>query len=216
VDPRLEISMLTLRVDCSLVPGVIAPITVDALLSAIEPVLGQSRRMVTALRINGVDEPAFRDAPVLARALTDDDQVDVETSAVATLAVEALEDALRYLPSLIDASRAAGADLREGRLDHGRPAIAGLAENLALLTALAHAAGLWAREAGLASTGWLGDGVDGVEQVVGLLQDAARRHDWTAAAAALEQDLPRALCAWHDRLAAGQAAVRELALEPTS
>ena len=67
--------MLTVRVDSSLIPGVNAPIPLDALLSAVEPVLGASGRIVTALRINGVEEPAFREADVLAR--TDEPSVAV-------------------------------------------------------------------------------------------------------------------------------------------
>ena len=202
--------MLTLRVDSSLIPGVNAPITVDALLSAIEPVLGDSGRIVTALRIDGVEEPAFREASVLARELSGEARVDVDTTPVAVMARLALDDALRFLPDLAKGSRAVAADLRGPRLDEGRQAIGGLADNLALLVALVQTADIWARQAGLAPTDWLGEDVGAVERVAGLLESAAGAGDWTAAATALDTDLPHALDAWSLRLTAGRADVEAL------
>ena len=134
--------MLTVCVDSSLIPGVNAPITVDALLSASEPVLGQQGRIVTAVRINGVDEPAFREPHVLARRLGEADRVDVETRPVGMLAEQALDDAVRYLPEIAASARAMARDLRAALPVDVRPAIGNLADNVALLAGLVHTADL--------------------------------------------------------------------------
>ena len=98
--------MPTLRVDSSLIPAMKAPITVDALLSAVEPVLGESGRRVTALRINGVDEPSFREPDILARTLIGEDDVELDSTPVSVMARDALDDALRFLPELSEEARA--------------------------------------------------------------------------------------------------------------
>lgn len=202
--------MLRLRVDSSLIPGVNAPIPVDALLSAIEPVLAQSGRIVTALRINGVDEPAFREPDILARPLLSADEIDLETTPVGTMACDALDDAIRYLPALCDEARGVAAGLRGPEPDDQRRGIAALADNLALLAALVHTADLWARRAGLADGDWLGDDVAAVERVAASLETAAAAGDWSRAADALDSDLTAALEAWRARLVDGRTGMQAL------
>ena len=211
-----ETLMLELRVDSSLIPGVNAPITVDALLSAIEPVLGGTGRIVTTLRINGVEEPAFREADVLTRELAAVDAVDVDTTPVATMAGTALDDALRFLPDLTAGARTVAADLRTARTDAGQAAVGELADGLALLVALVHTADVWARQAGLAELDWLGEDVAAIERAAGRIEDASAAGDWTAAAAALEVDLAGALDAWRDRLTDGRARLDAIQLVPTA
>lgn len=202
--------MLTLRVDSSLIPGVNAPIPVDALLSAVEPVLSRTGRIVTALRINGVEEPAFREPDVLGRTVADEDEIDLDTTPVAVMATYALDDAIRFLPDLSNAARAVAAGLRGTQPDDQRAGLAGLADNLALLVALVHTADLWARQAGLAELDWLGDDVAAVERVAGSLETATAAADWPGAADALEVDLTAALGAWRERLAEGRLRVQAL------
>ncbi len=208
--------MATLRVDSSLIPGVNAPITLDALLSAVEPVLGQSGRIVTALRINGVDEPAFRQPDVLGRSLLDIDEVDLDTTPVAVMASNALDDALHYLPELSSQACDVATALRSPHAGNQLAAVAGLADNLALLAALVHAADLWARQAGLAATGWLEEDVATVDRVAASLETATAAEDWVSAADALEYDLTRALGAWQASLATGRTQVRALLPVPTA
>lgn len=208
--------MATLRVDSSLIPGVNAPITVDALLSAVEPVLGQSGRIVTALRINGVDEPAFREPDVLDRSLRDADEIDLDTTPVAVMASYALDDALRYLPDLASEAREVAAHLRSPHATEHRPSIGGLADNLALLAALVHTADVWARRAGLAGGDWLGDDVAAIERVAATLETAAGAEDWVSAADALEYDLTEALEGWQARLAAGRVDMQAFLPAPTA
>jgi hypothetical protein len=212
----METSMATLRVDSSLIPGVNAPITLDALLSAVEPVLGQSGRIVTALRINGVDEPAFREPDILGRSLVDVDEIDLDTTPVSVMASYALDDALRYLPDLSGLARDVATGLRSPHATDQRAAIGGLADNLALLTALVHTADLWARQAGLAASDWLGDDVAAVERVAASLETATWVEDWVSAADTLEYDLTAALGAWQDRLAAGRVQVQAFLPTPTA
>ena len=206
--------MPTLHVDSSLIPGVSGPITVDALLSAVEPVLAQSGRIVTGVRINGVEEPAFREPDVLALALASDATVDVDTTPVATMAVQALDDALQYLPALGEDARSLAAAFRQPDGERHQSALVGLADNLALMAALVHTADLWAGQAGLAVRDWLGDDVAAVEQAAAALQSAAERGDWPEVAEALDCRLVGALEGWQHRLADGRTQV--LALAPAA
>jgi hypothetical protein len=73
-----------------------------------------------------------------------------------------------------------------------------------------HTADLWARQAGLAASNWLGDDVAAVERVAGSLETAAAEADWGRAADALEFDLTAALGAWRERLAEGRLHVQAL------
>lgn len=208
--------MPTIRVDSSVVPAVSAPITLDALLCAVEPVLGQSGRIVTALRINGVDHPAFREPDVLSRSLVDVDEIDVDTTPVAVMATNALDDALRFLPDLASEAREVAADLRGPVATDHRRSIVGLAENLALLAALVHTADLWARQAGLAGGDWLGDDVAAVERAAAALVTAAGADAWPAVADTLEDDLTVALEGWRARLAVGRVDMEALLPPPTA
>lgn len=202
--------MLRLRVDSSLIPGVNAPIPVDALLSAVEPVLTRSGRIVTALRINGVEEPAFREPDVLARTIVADDEIDLDTTPVGVMATQALDDAIRFLPELADSARTVAAGLRGNQPTEQRPGLVGLADNLALLVALVHTGDLWAGQAGLASRDWLGEDVAAVERAAGSLQTAAAAEDWGGAAQALDVQLTAALTAWRERLVGGLSDVQAL------
>jgi hypothetical protein len=210
----METSMPTLRVDCSLIPGVNAPITVDALLSAVEPVLAQSGRIVTALRINGVDESAFRERDILDRSLVGVDEIDLHTTPVGALALQALDDALRFLPVLADEARQVAAGLRGADVGQPRQAIGELADNLALMAALVHTADLWAREAGAAGADWLGEDVAAIERVAASIESAVACEDWVTAADALEYDLSSALEGWQGRLTEGREQVQALLAAP--
>ena len=205
--------MLTLRVDSTLIPGVTVPITVDAVLSAIEPVLAQGKRIVTALRINGVDEPAFREAEVLARGLERADALDVDTTPAGEMAATALGDAIRYLPELVHEARNLAASMRGSDGAAAGEQLAPLADNLALLTALVHTADLWARQAGLAATDWMGDDVAEIDRVIVDITLAAQDGDWVAVADALDKDLTQVLASWQARLTVGHAQVQALRAE---
>ncbi|MCC6163523.1 MAG: hypothetical protein IT182_09260 [Acidobacteria bacterium] len=188
----------------------IAPITVDALLSAAEPILSRTGRIVTGLRINGVDQPAFREPDVLALDLLATDDVDLVTTPVGDLATQALDDAIRFLPELGDQARALARGLRGADVAPHCAGIGGLADNLALMAALVHTADLWARQAGLAGHDWLGEDIVAVEQAAGAIERATVNEDWVRASDALERDMAAALDAWGGRLAAGRAQVLAL------
>ncbi|WP_110172040.1 hypothetical protein [Luteitalea pratensis] len=187
-----------------------APITIDALLSAVEPVLGQSGRIVTALRINGVDEPAFRERDILERSLVGVDEIDLDTTPVGLMALQALDDALRFLPVLAGEARVVASGLRGAHVDEPRKAIGELADNLALMAALVHTADLWARQVGLAGGDWLGEDVAAVDRVAGAIEGAVGAEDWVTAADALEYDLSSSLEAWQARLVEGRGQVQAL------
>lgn len=195
--------MPRVRVDDALIPAVNGPITFDAVLSAMEPVLALGGRIVTAVRFDGVEEPAFREPDVRARPLADDTDVEVETTSPSELAAGALDDAVRLLPGLSTAACGVANQWRLGDVDDAAPALGSLAEGLALLAALVQSADLWAARAGLGASGWLGDDVVGIERAIAAIQTGVADRDWVAAADALEHDLTAALDLWRERLEAG-------------
>lgn len=208
--------MLTVRVDSVLIPDVFGPISFDAVLSAIEPVLAGEGRIVTGVRINGVEEPAFRDAITRTRTLADGDQMDLVTATAAALSAGALADAVHFLPDLTGTARAMARHLRDDDITEIHAGLGSLAEGLAMLTALILRADDWARESGLARTGWLGEDVSAVETAVERLGEAAATGAWHAVADVLDRDLAEALDAWRTRLAAGLAAVERASVSTTA
>lgn len=195
--------MLTLHVDSSLMAGVDAPITVDTLLSLVEPTLALERRRVTTLRINGVEEPAFREAEVLSRELQATDRVAIESAPAAALAQAALTDAAHWLTEVSRAAEAVSLACLAGAEDDARGGIGAFAENLALLALLVQMADGCAREAGVESSPWFGPEIAELDQQVALLQRHAAERDWGAAADALSGPVPQALGAWRTRVLAG-------------
>jgi len=208
--------MLTVRVDSVLIPDVFGPIPFDAVLSALEPVLAGEGRIVTGVRINGVEEPAFREADTRARTLADGDEMEMVTATAAALSAGALADAVHFLPEVIGAARTMAWQLRDDDISDVHAGLGSLAESLAMLTALIQCADNRARDGGLARTGWLGEDVSAVETAIEQLGAAAAAGAWQAVADVLELDLAEALEAWRTRLAAGLATVEPPSVSTTA
>lgn len=191
--------MLQIRVDGETFAGILGAETCGDVLVGVEPALTARLRIVTAIRINGVDEPAFREPASRARRLTGSDCVDLDTSSTRALAVDALADVVRLLPSLC-----AGATQLAGQLrttDAQAPGALGqLAEGLTLLVTLVQAAETWADAAAIVKQPWLGNDVAAVAACIDALEQAQRDADWVSAADVLAYDLAPALDTWCTRL----------------
>lgn len=187
--------------------GVIGPGPFGEILGVVEPTVATRSRVVTAVRINGVDEPAFREAAVSSRPVAVDDRVDMDTTSTRQLASDALDDAVRLSPALCDAAGATARQLRGPAPRQAAGDLAPLAEGLTLLVTLIQAAEAWADAARLPHDSWLGADVAAVGRGIDALEAAQRREAWDETAAVLDDALVPALEAWRARLAAAVAAL---------
>ncbi len=83
------------------------------LLETLDAEAPKTGRIVTAIRFNGVDEPAFRAANVLARRLDEYDTVEVDTATPRALVLRTLTEGAAMTSSLSDAVEAIAEAFRE-------------------------------------------------------------------------------------------------------
>ena len=153
-------------------------------------------QLVTAARLDGVDEPSFRDPSQATRPLTEWAVVEVDVATPASLVTESLQEALDGLASLRQyavtvADRFRGTDLGSanrglGELSQGLQTLVGLIE------ALGGAIGV-----GLDTFQWEGRPRSGLLQEIAQpltpLAEAQLAGDWVTVADILEFDLEPAL-----------------------
>lgn len=178
------------------------PETWGELLSGLDRALGAERRVVTAVRFDGVDQPSFREPAAAGAALSAIAQIDVEAEDAAALVAAALDAAADSVPALVrgtvDTAAALRADAATGSAD-----LAALFTALQSLVALTHAAAHAAR----VSLG--GRDVDGgvraaCRHIETALERVVQRQiegDAGRVADALESDLVPAVAGWNDVLA---------------
>lgn len=193
--------MQQIHVDGQDFQGADAAGTYGELLAVLDPAMAGRARIVTAIRINGVEEPAFREELARARTLAAADIVEVETRTVQELAREALADAVRLMPAMSGAASQLGAQLGHPVAPVGAAALAELAEGLTLLVTLVQAAETWADAGQLARGPWLGDHVVEVARCIDAVNEAQRDEDWVSVADTLTYDLAPALEQWRATLA---------------
>jgi hypothetical protein len=189
--------------------------TFEDILGVVEPALVARARIVTAVRFNGVEEPAFRESDVRGRTLGDDEHIEFGSARPVDIATAALHDAGRLIPAM--SAAAAQLALQLLRSDEAADSAAGLgplAEGLALLLALVQTAEDWANAAGVTHAPWLAAQVETISEAIDVMQAAQRAEDWVTVADALRFDLCPALEAWRAHLAAEYDALARAAQEP--
>lgn len=178
------------------------PETWGELLRGLDRTLGAERRVVTAVRFDGVDQPSFREPAVALAALSGIARIDVDAEDATALVAAALDAAADSVPALVrgtaDTAAALRADAAAGSAD-----LAALFTALHSLVALTHAAAYAAR----VSLG--GRDVDagvhaacrGIEAALERVVQHQISGDATRVADALESDLAPAVASWNDVLA---------------
>jgi hypothetical protein len=175
------------------------PKTLGELLAQADARCAPHGRIVTAVRIDGVDEPAFRELDVLHRPLKSMRRIEIESGTHADLARRCLGEAGIALEALADGSLSVATRLREGQVLEGNAGLATISQGIGTVLAITGAASLG-----------LGMDVAAIETTEGTLASVARetaRHletlitaqlaaDWPAVADRLEQDLSPALSRW--------------------
>lgn len=174
--------------------------TFEELLAVLDPAMAAGARIVTAIRVDGVEEPAFREVPVRGRKVAATAHVEVDTEAVEQLAHAALADAVRLMPALATAATDLSRQLTVSDPHTHATTIRELAEGLTLIVTLVQAAEAWADAGRIPRAAWLGDRVTAVAACVDAIATAQQAGDWVSVADALAYDLAPALDGWRSSL----------------
>jgi len=174
------------------------------LLVALERGEGEGRRVVTAVRFHGVDQPSFREGSALACTLADVAPIDIETATVSELidaSALALRDGVTALASFAHEPARA---FRLHDIARAQSLLTELIGTFKTMTALASVV-IDARRSTLSHGNAIADSERALEPLRTALEsliDATARKDWITAADVLDSqisaDLPRwleAVCA---------------------
>lgn len=165
--------------------------------------LAASQSMVTAVRLDGVEEPAFRDPEVCSRRLTDIECIDVETGEPEALARQCLTDAVAGLAGLRVMAREAADHFRSDQIAQGRKGLEHVSQGLVTVLQIVAAAGLALRreleraDAGGRTVRTLSSEMD---QAIRELVTGQQNEDWILVADVLEHDLDPMLNGWQSVL----------------
>ena len=179
------------------------PGTWGDLLAIVDDHVSAQRLLVTAIRLDGVDEPAFRHPAAAERPLAAIRRVDVETTSPATLFKLCCGDAESGVTEMATRALHLASQFRLQDVHAGHRGLAGLAQDLhgflALLQAMLTAPGF--------EQDWLTiEGASAHEQIEQLgswlesLVAAQATGDWLTVSDILEYDLEPALRRWERKL----------------
>lgn len=168
------------------------------LLEFLDGDLSPRGEVVTEARLNGVEQPTFREPAVTQLALADIDLVEVEAARPSALAARSLGEAVVALSTLQDASRQIAAAFRGNDLKTANGGLVDLADGLRMLAALVGAVSLGLRmdvhdlpdEQSVNST------IAELGMHIETLINAQRNQDWVAVADILQYDVEPALDKW--------------------
>lgn len=153
-------------------------------------------RLVTAVRLDGVDEPSFRGSDLAARGLDDLGTVEFETASPGSLVAESIDEALSGLDGLQRHALDVGRRFRGTRVAFANQGLAELVHGLRTLVALVEALG---GAMGMPIEALAFDGrpamalIEDLGQPLAALGEAQAREDWVTVADILEFDLEPAL-----------------------
>lgn len=187
-----------------------APLTVDfrpetwgELLAQLDRALGLERRVVTAVRFDGVDEPSFRGPALSGRELAPVARIDIEAVEAGRLVDEAVKAAAESLPALAEGARATGRAFRDSAADAPQQLVAlvGAIQSLIALTNAAAAAARAARPEAPADAA-VALHCRGIESALATLVERHGASDWRGLADTLDGPLAGAVLEWRSVLAA--------------
>ena len=170
------------------------------LLAALDTQLARERRIVTAARFDGVDQPSFRGAPLAERVLSTVARIEIDAPKSAVLLDETLTMARESLPVLASSARQAAATFRSGNVDAARRHVTTLVEAVRTLMALTDASAAAARvDFDSAHAGTSADVpalFDRMTRAVEGLIASEIKEDWTSLADGLDRDFADAITGW--------------------
>jgi hypothetical protein len=161
----------------------------------------RSGQIVTAVRFDGVDEPAFRAGSIRGRRLSEYESIEARTGTERTLLADTLHEAGEMVSALAAAARAVGGTFRHADLSDAHASLPQLIDGIRGLVALGDqcAAALRVPRAAMVCSGvpfddWMGE----FGRRLAVLIDAQEREDWLTVADSLEYEIAPALDEWRD------------------
>lgn len=178
------------------------PETWGALLQALDRRLERERRVVTAVRFDGVDQPSFREPALAGAALDAIARIDIDAEDALALLRASVDAASDSLPELVTGVRLTAAAVRNGAPD--APAQLGslivALQSLMTLTAAATTTAAVSLGDDPAADAALAGGCGRIERALATLVARQTAGDAVGIAAALDQDLAPAVAGWSDVL----------------
>jgi hypothetical protein len=179
------------------------------LMASLDARLARSRQIVTMVRLDGVEEPAFRDPRLCASRLTDYRRIEIETGEPHVLARRSLGEAAEALAELGNATRDTAVLFRTGAIETAEQNLEQVSQSLMMVIRIVAAASLALRRE-LESPDRHGLSVAALTgQLDGLLRDlveAQGDEDWPRIAATLDGCLAPLIARWQSVLASIAAA----------
>jgi hypothetical protein len=173
------------------------------LVAAIDRGLAAAEAVVTAVRMDGVEEPAFREPAVCARPLAEIERITVETGRPEDLARLCLTDAIEGLSSLRSLAGLSARDFQAGDVETGCQNLEQLSQGLVTVLQIVAAAGI-ALRAELDRVDDAGHTLGGLssttDDVISRLVTEQQNEDWVQVADILEFELDPLLVDWQGLL----------------
>lgn len=168
------------------------PGTWSELLASLDRDLEPRGFLVTAIRLDGIDVPGFREAAHATRSITGDAIVEVEASTATELLDDGLREAARSVTALQEAASSLAVGYRQVDVSEANAHLVTFADTLANLMALVAAAGQ-VLQADLETIRVDGTPASAVirhlNNTIQALLEAHSARDWVTLADVLEHDL---------------------------
>jgi hypothetical protein len=177
------------------------PETLGDLLAAVDGRCAGQGRIVTAIRLDGDDEPAFREPHVVSRRLQTLASVEISTGTAVALALECLSEAGVALAELASASEDVARRLRAGEVRGGNRDLVAITQGIGTALTITGAASLGLGiDLGMRATphGTLAAVAGRASRHLESVISAQVAGEWTAVADALDSGLVPELRAWSD------------------
>lgn len=184
--------MLHVYVNDTPQPVPAGPATWGELLLILDGCAEREGQLLTMARLDGVDEPSFRDARVTDRPLSDFARIDVNLATPAAFLRASLQDAVTSLRRTGTTARRAGGLFRRADVSPGQPLLVEIATDLQALTRLI---ALLGGPLGIDLEQITADDVTATTQLteidaaVASMVSAQASGDWVVVADALEYDI---------------------------
>ena len=197
--------MLTLTVDGERAAIEGGPETLGDLIASADALCAARGRIVTTLRLDGAEEPAFRDTHVVSRRLSTLRRIEIESGTAAELALSCLSEAGLALHALADTAACAAVHLRAGDVKQGNQDLGAITQGMATVLTISSAASLGlGLDLGTCQTphGTLSSIAQRASRDLESLIDAQVKADWPTVALILARDLQHSLRLWGEICAA--------------
>lgn len=171
------------------------------MLDAVDRELAAYGRIVTSVRLDGIDVPAFRDASVAGRALAGFAVIEVQSGTEADLVGRCLSDAIDAIDALRQSAADVGAAFRKHDLQPANGGLKELAGGLSTLMSLLQAIGLALRVDLTAARDGHPSPATLIAELAGHVEGliaAQSNQDWLTVADVIEYDVEPSLRRWHD------------------